>query len=83
MQRAQMEHELSRISYKPGWTFKVYDHPHEGPWIYIQATVPDSYGQGTVDLGVRTAIPSGALHTAAQLHDWVLEKHGDLIRRRR
>lgn len=39
----QINAELARITYKPGFTFRAYDDPWEGQKVRIEAVVLDAY----------------------------------------
>lgn len=67
--RAELEDDLGRISYKPGYRFALFDHPHEGTWLRIVATVPNSTNGGTIDLGIDVPIPP--METIDQFHRWL------------
>jgi hypothetical protein len=55
---ADINRELDRIAYKPGFTFKAYDDQWEGQKIRIQAEVPDAYNPDeTVTLGIDSFLP--------------------------
>jgi hypothetical protein len=56
---ADINAELERLSYMPGWSFKAYDHPDEGQMIRIVGErVLDSYNPGeTLDIGVNSFLP--------------------------
>jgi hypothetical protein len=54
----QINAELERLSYKPGWQFRAYDDQWEGQKVRIVGTVPDSYNpDATVDLGIDSFLP--------------------------
>jgi hypothetical protein len=65
----QIQHEIARITYKPGWTFHLADHPREGALLRIQAQVPDSTSTQPVTLGINTWLPP--IPTREYLHQWV------------
>lgn len=55
---ADINAELERLTYKPGFTFRAYEDPWEGQKIRIVGTVPDSYNpEQTVDLGIDSFLP--------------------------
>jgi hypothetical protein len=63
------------VTYLPGWTFEVEDGNHEGPWLRVNATVPDAYNQAEatvldihIPLGDILAIPD---LTVDQLFSWL------------
>lgn len=55
----QINAELARISYRPGWSFTAFDDQWEGTKIRIVAKgIPDSYNPGeTIDLGIDSFLP--------------------------
>lgn len=66
-----MQHALSKISYKPGWGFEVYEGIHEGPHIRITAELVDAYDQNkTTTIDVHSALPPS--ESVAQFLDWLL-----------
>lgn len=54
----QIREHLTHLSYKPGWSFEVYDGRWEGQHIAIRGEVEDSYrpGEKTV-LDVHSMLP--------------------------
>jgi hypothetical protein len=55
---AQITAELQRVTYKPGWSFTVYDGQWEGQHLVIHTVVADAThpGQDTV-LDVHSMLP--------------------------
>jgi hypothetical protein len=46
------------VTYRPGWSFEVYEGRFEGPHIVIRATVPDSTRLGqAVTLAIHSMLP--------------------------
>jgi hypothetical protein len=54
---AEIQAHLNRLSYKPGWEFKVYDGRWEGQHLVIRTEVPDTYSDQTVVLDVHSMLP--------------------------
>lgn len=55
---AQLASVLERVSYRPGWTIRVYDGRREGQHIAITTQVPDAYDPAeTVTLDVHSMLP--------------------------
>lgn len=55
---AEIQKHVARITYKPGWTFEVYDGHWEGQHLVIRTEVADTYNPGiTTILDVHTKIP--------------------------
>lgn len=72
MSYSDLEHELTRVSYRPGWTFKLYPHEHEGTWIAIEFEVVDAYHPDKMQRQcVRSPIPA-FLETPEEFHRWLL-----------
>jgi hypothetical protein len=67
--RTDLERELGHITYKPGFRFGLFEHPYEGTWLRIDAIVPNSTKDGTIDLRIDVPIPP--LTTVADLHRWL------------
>lgn len=67
----QMENLIWRVTYKPGWKFKVYMGRHEGPHIQITTVVPDAYDlDKTVTLDVHSQLPP--MRSDDQFYEWLL-----------
>jgi len=68
-----LEHEIRKFTYRPGWTFSLYEDEFLGPMLYIVAPVSDGYNPGsTVDLGIRSRLPPDVLDDPGQLGRWLL-----------
>jgi hypothetical protein len=68
---AQIQDELSRVTYKEGWAITVYDGDWEGQHIVIRTAVPDAYHPGqTTTLDVHSALPP--MPDVEYLHRWIL-----------
>lgn len=68
---AQLAAVLDRVTYKPGWLFKVYDGRYEGQHVVITTCVPDAYNVGeTVTLDVHSMLPP--MRDEAAFLDWLL-----------
>ena len=66
----QIQEQLARISYKPGWSFRAYDGRWEGQHLVITTEVEDSYRPGeTTTLDVHSMLPPMA--DADALHAWL------------
>jgi hypothetical protein len=66
-----LQRQLNRISYKPGFGFRLYEHRHgEGVWIAITALLPNSYKpeESTV-ICVRSPVPP--IPTGAYFFEWL------------
>lgn len=62
---------LDEVTYKPGWSFKVYDGKHEGQHLVITTVVIDSYDiTQTTTLDVHSMLPP--MDTEKQFYDWLL-----------
>lgn len=63
---------LSQITYRPGWTFTVYQGAYEHTVLAIEAEVENSYAPGTlVELRVNCPLPMPALVTVADFDRWL------------
>jgi hypothetical protein len=72
-----MQAHLARLSYKPGWSFEVYEGRWEGPHIAIRTEVPDTYNPGeTVVLDVHSMLPP--MRDRAALEEWLAWRLGRL-----
>lgn len=70
LNRAGLQFELNRITYKPGWRLSLFDHPYEGVWLRIETTLPDSRNPlSNVDLRIDSAIPP--ITDPADFHRWL------------
>lgn len=45
---AEVQQELARVSYKPGWSFEAYEGQWEGQHIVISAQLMDGYDHSRV-----------------------------------
>lgn len=67
---ASIEQILAEVSYRPGWTFSVFETEFEGPHVRIEAPVVNGYRDGeTVDLGINSPLPPFA--SEAELLRWL------------
>jgi hypothetical protein len=58
MTTQQIQDLLCRVSYKPGWQFRVYDGRFEGQHFVITTQVPDAFNPGfDTTLDVHSALP--------------------------
>lgn len=49
---------LSRVTYRPGWTFEIYQGAFEGPHLHIYAEVADSNNPDKmIPLDIHSPIP--------------------------
>jgi hypothetical protein len=56
--RSDVEDILTSVTYKPGWTFELYDTEAQGTWLCVHADVENSYHPGeTVPLHIRSPLP--------------------------
>jgi hypothetical protein len=68
---------LDRLSYKPGWSWAVWDGRWEGQHIVIGAKVPDAYNPGEfVVLDVHSMLPP--MRDTAALEEWLAWRLGRL-----
>lgn len=71
----EVQAELGRVSYRPGWTVTAWQHRFEGVWVTIAARVEDSYHPGEhVDLGIHSPLPP--MRDAGAVHDWLAWRLG-------
>jgi hypothetical protein len=72
---AEIQEELARITYKPGWRFLAYAGEWEGPHLVIQADLPDAYNPGqTVVVDIHSMLPP--FRDVAGLHAWLAWRLG-------
>lgn len=72
---AEIQAELERVSYKPGWTFTCYDGRWEGQHLAITVEVPDATRPGrTVTLDVHSSLPP--IPDVPYLHTWLAWRLG-------
>jgi hypothetical protein len=75
LSRAEIADQLERVSYKPGWSFEIYEHRWEGPHIFIVAPTSNAYRPSeTIELGIRSPLPPFA--DADALHAWLMWRLG-------
>jgi hypothetical protein len=66
----QIRQHLERLTYKPGWSFRVYTGRFEGQHVTIETTVPNTYHEGkTVTLRIESALPP--MRDTQALEDWL------------
>lgn len=63
---------IGQMSYRPGWSFQVYETGFEDPWLLILAkNQADSRNPGaSIDLGIRSPIPP--MENFDQLDRWLI-----------
>lgn len=68
---ADLTKALARWSYKPGWEFRIYTHPYEGPMIAITLDVPDADDPASTRRQcVRSPVPP--LNNGRLFYEWLL-----------
>lgn len=72
----ELQNALDRVTYRPGWEFKVYPHKFEGHRLVILARhVEDSYQPGKfLDLGIRSPLPP--MRDEEALYEWLAWRLG-------
>ncbi len=69
----QIAAHLKRLTYKPGWTFEVYQGRWEGHHIVIRTEVPDTYKPGeTCVLDVHSFLHP--VETVEELERWLMHR---------
>lgn len=43
---ARLRSLFAGVTYRPGWRFEVFEHPHEGPHLRIRTDVEDAFHPG-------------------------------------
>jgi hypothetical protein len=72
---SEIQAELERITYKPGWAFTCYDGRWEGQHIAITVELPDAGRPGeTVTLDVHSMLPP--IPDVRYLHTWLAWRLG-------
>jgi hypothetical protein len=67
--------EMARVTYKPGWSFRLYQHRWEGVWLAITVELPDAeWPSRMMTICVRTAVPP--IPHATYLHEWLAYRLG-------
>jgi hypothetical protein len=54
---AEIRDCLERCAYKPGWTWTLREDPWEGLFVRFLVEIEDSYGTGTLTLGIDSWLP--------------------------
>lgn len=68
---AEMAAHLERLTYRPGWTFEVYEGRYEGPHLVIRADVPNAYQPDqTTMLDIHSMLPP--MRDVGQFEEWLL-----------
>jgi hypothetical protein len=71
---ADLQAELERVSYKPGWEFRAYDGAWHGQHLQIRCEVENTYRPGeTVPLDIHVVLVGG-FESPAQFHRWLLKR---------
>lgn len=66
----EIQAELARITYKPGWKISCYDGTWEGQHVVIQVVLPDAANpEKEVTLDIHSMLPP--LRDVAGLHFWL------------
>ena len=72
---AEIQAELERVTYKPGWSFTCYDGRWEGQHLVITVDVLDAGRPGqSVTLDVHSSLPP--IPDVAYLHTWLAWRLG-------
>lgn len=66
---AQIADTLARTTYRPEWTFTVYEDEYEGVHIRIVAPVDNAYDGKPITLGINSPLPP--FDTRAELLRWL------------
>ena len=73
----QIQAHLDTITYKPGWSFRVYDGRWEGQHIVIRTEVADTYNPGeSTTLDVHSMLPP--MRDVQALEEWLAWRLGRL-----
>jgi hypothetical protein len=70
MTTSEVAEVVSRVTYKPGWRFTVYEGRWEGTHLAITTVVPDAYGGPDLVIDVHSMVPP--MRDEAQVHDWLM-----------
>lgn len=66
-----LKEAIAKFSYKPGWTFTVYEDPYEGSHIQIAVSTPDAFHpEQDVVLDIHSPLPP--MFDDRQLKAWML-----------
>lgn len=75
MSVTEMATAASRVAYKPGWKFEIYEGEWEGPHVAITAAIPNAYDiNSPIVLNIHSPIPPMRDETA--LHEWLMWRLG-------
>lgn len=71
----QLRAELEQMTFWPNYHFMAFQHPFRGLVVRIVFSVPDSNDmRQTVVIGNTHNVPSIALRTARDFHEWLLDE---------
>lgn len=71
----QLREHLTKVTYKPGWSFTVYDGEWEGQHIVIRTVVHDAYDPTkTTALDVHSMLPP--MDSIDQFNNWLMWRLG-------
>jgi len=72
---ADLQTILDRVTYKPGWLFRIYDGRWEGQHLVITTVVPDAMHPGqTTTLDVHSSLPP--MRDESQFLEWIAWRLG-------
>lgn len=78
---AELAAILADHTWWPGWDLSLTSDPHLGLMLRVVGTVPDRADPDgrTVDLGIDTRIPPGAMRSAADFGEWLLWRLEEIV----
>jgi hypothetical protein len=72
---SELDTHLRRVTYKPGWSFTVYDGRWEGQHLVIRVVTPDAFAPSDqVTLDIHSALPP--MDTPGQFDRWLMWRLG-------
>jgi hypothetical protein len=73
MVESEIQAALDQVTYKPGWSFRLYWHDYEGLWIAISYSDQNAYHhEQKWDVCVRSPIPF--VNTPEDFWEWLLRR---------
>lgn len=70
---AELQNILKKVSYKPGWSFEIYDGEWEGQHLRITTVVPNAYSlNDNLEIDVHSVLPP--IPDEQYFHIWLMKR---------
>jgi hypothetical protein len=68
-----LQGELAKVKHRPGWRFRLYQHPFRGVMLVVYANVTDSNTGEPLTIGPRFNVPTIAQRSFGDFHLWMVD----------